>query len=322
MTHFMIPLIPIDMTRNDKIFVSIANYRDPEIQPTIKDLFDKAEFPGRVNVGVISQVEDSDVLCVAPKHPRVRETIVHRSKSKGVCWARSHVLTQLRQDEYYTLQIDSHTRFVKGWDVKLQSMLESLGSKAVITHYPCGYTPPNNLEAPAYLRLAVQAVNGSKIPVISSVSSSITDAPTRPEKTAFYSGNMSFTYSSAYDQVPYDPNLYFLGEEITMAVRLFTHGYDLYTPNEYILWHRFNAEYVDPRPIHWKENDYHEMENISRARIRHLLGIEVCKNFNYLKDIHKYGLGVERSLKLYQTFAGLYFKTSTIESRCRTGKFE
>ena len=39
--------------------------------------------------------------------------------------------------------------------------------------------------------------------------------------------------------VPYDPTLYFLGEEITLAVRAYTHGYDLFHPSETIVWHEY-----------------------------------------------------------------------------------
>lgn len=307
---------------NNKIFVSIANYRDPEIQPTIVDLFTKADNRDMLVVGVLSQIDKSDKACTAPKHPQVKEIIVDRAKSQGVCWARSRILTEIRQDERYTLQIDSHTRFVQGWDTKLKTMLDMCGPDSVITHYPCNYTPPDNLDAQTYLRLNCTRVNGNKIPVISAIAEDIANAPTKPELTAFYSGNMSFTFSSTYDKVPYDPYLYFLGEEISMAVRLWTSGINLYTPNQYILWHRFNPNYVDPRPIHWKENNYGQMEEMSKSRVRHVLGIEACKNIEYLKEILKYGLGTARSLKEYQTFAGLYFKTSTIESRCKSGKFQ
>lgn len=273
-------------------------------------------------VGVLSQIDKSDVACTAPKHHQVKEIVVDRAKSQGVCWARSRILTELRQDEYYTLQIDSHTRFVQGWDTKLKKMLEACGPNSVITHYPCNYTPPNTLDEPRYLRLNCTKVNGNKIPVISAIAEAMENAPAKPELSAFYSGNMSFTHSSVYDKVPYDPYLYFLGEEISMAVRLWTSGINLYTPNEYILWHRFNANYNDPRPIHWKENNYGLMEDMSRSRVRHILGIEACKNIDHLVDILKYGLGTTRSLKEYQTFAGLYFKTSTIEDRCKAGRFQ
>lgn len=64
------------------------------------------------------------------------------------------------------------------------------------------------------------------------------------------------------------------------------------------------------------------MEEMFKFCVRYVLGIEVCKNFEYFKEIFKYGLGIVRSLKEYQIFVGLYFKISIIESCCKFGKFQ
>src|SRR5262249_10275685 len=44
-----------DNPREETIFVSIASYRDPECIATVLDLFRKAQYPGRVFVGVYEQ---------------------------------------------------------------------------------------------------------------------------------------------------------------------------------------------------------------------------------------------------------------------------
>ena len=36
--------------KKDTIFVQIAAYSDPELVPTVKDLFDRAKFPDRIKV--------------------------------------------------------------------------------------------------------------------------------------------------------------------------------------------------------------------------------------------------------------------------------
>ena len=45
--------------------------------------------------------------------------------SKGACWARNQ-LQQNYDGEEYTLQLDSHHRFVENWDVELISMIKKL----------------------------------------------------------------------------------------------------------------------------------------------------------------------------------------------------
>src|SRR5580765_5764853 len=109
---------------NERIFVQIASYRDPECQWTVKDLFEKATNPERVSVGIAWQYvigEDDHCFQVETRPKQVRIQRLNARLSQGVCWARA--LTQkLRQGEEYTLQIDSHMRFEPDWDQKLIHM--------------------------------------------------------------------------------------------------------------------------------------------------------------------------------------------------------
>jgi hypothetical protein len=131
------------------IFVSIANYRDSETPHTITDLFARAKFPERVFAGVLDQlVPETDDDCLGGIAPEghVRRIGVHASESMGACWARHRILTELRRDETYVLQIDSHSRFADGWDVRFIEMLvNSPSSRAILTTYPVGYRPPDKL---------------------------------------------------------------------------------------------------------------------------------------------------------------------------------
>ena len=68
-------------------------------------------------------------------------------EAKGVCWARNLIQKQYK-DQDYILQLDSHHRFVKGWDTILKQKLESLKSKGVskpvISTYLPSYDPEND----------------------------------------------------------------------------------------------------------------------------------------------------------------------------------
>jgi hypothetical protein len=99
------------------IFVSIPAFRDDECKYTIQDLYLKAAFPGRINVGVYWQHEDEDGVC-SWGLPRpnlthsceVRVISVGSKAAKGPCSARVNA-HRLLDNEDYVLQIDSHTRF-------------------------------------------------------------------------------------------------------------------------------------------------------------------------------------------------------------------
>lgn len=315
------------MTSTDKIFVSIANYRDSETPFTVDNLLAMAKFKDRLTIGVFSQIDrQTDKHCLAPSLPQVVQQIVDYKDSRGVCWARSYLLSKIRKNEKYVLQIDSHTRMIQDWDEVLINMLDQCDPKGVLTHYPAGYQPFSGMDEPnRYLRLGIKSLDAHGIPILGGHPEPIANAPAIPERAAFYSGNFSFTYAKAYDDVPYDPHIYFLGEETTMAVRLYTHGYNLYTPNQYVAWHQFNIDKFQPdkkpRPLHWTDNKWGHLEQASRKRIQYLLKIKKDINPGELLDISKYGLGKERSLNQYQEFAGVYFKSGHMDSRARTGKY-
>ena len=57
-----------DKIRNDgSIFVSIASYRDTECMKTLTDLFDKADNPGIIYVGICHQNKNKNEYCI-PKN--------------------------------------------------------------------------------------------------------------------------------------------------------------------------------------------------------------------------------------------------------------
>lgn len=135
------------MSQNQpSLFVAIANYRDREITATISDLFRQAARPELIRVGVLSQLMPGDEACRAPVHPQVQEKVIDAASSRGVCWARSRLYQTLSGDEAFVLQIDSHMRFEPDWDSRLFEIWQQCQSnKAIISHYPLGYTPPDQL---------------------------------------------------------------------------------------------------------------------------------------------------------------------------------
>ena len=127
-----------------KIFVQIASYRDPELLPTIRDCIDKAKYPENLTFGICWQRDETETMGEFENDPRFRVLDYHWSKSKGLCWARSEI-QKLWEGEDYTLQLDSHHRFLQDWDVELIEMMKLTGSeKPIITSYAGMYRPSTN----------------------------------------------------------------------------------------------------------------------------------------------------------------------------------
>ena len=62
-----------------------------------------------------------------------------------------------------------------------------------------------------------------------------------PQLHPFWAAGFSFSRGHFAMNVPYDPYLpmVFMGEEISMGVRAFTHGYDVYSPEKNICFHTY-----------------------------------------------------------------------------------
>jgi hypothetical protein len=58
----------------------------------------------------------------------------------------------------------------------------------------------------------------------------------QPMRVRFLAAGFLFTPGRFVREVPYDPELYFTGEESAMTVPAFTNGYDLFHPAENIIW--------------------------------------------------------------------------------------
>ncbi|MEM1153881.1 MAG: GlcNAc-transferase family protein [Pseudomonadota bacterium] len=302
------------MSSSETIFVQIAAYRDPELIHTLNDLFDKAAQPERITVGVVWQAvngQDDRLLDVEALPGAVRLIHIEAVESQGVCWAR-HRVQQLYDGEEYTLQIDSHMRFEQGWDDILIAMLEQCDSRMpLLTTYPPGYTPPHSLIRTTILSMRAKEFRPDGVLRFSSVATAIDDAPAKPTRGIACAAGFLFGRAQIIHDTPYDPNLYFFGEETSLTVRLWTAGWDFFHPNELVIYHYWSREgrstHFDDDPA-WKERD-----RIAKARVAHLLGTKQSSQAEVLLDIDRYGLGTRRTLEDYQRFSGVDFRRKTIE---------
>jgi hypothetical protein len=313
------------MTAHPTIFVQIAAYRDPECQWTIKDLFDKAEHPDRVFVAVCWQFDrDQDRECFRISPPNPTNTInifFPAERSRGVCWARWQV-QKMFDDEDYVLMIDSHMRFVENWDSEMIAELARCDSdKPFFSCYPASYTPPDNLNPdPKVTVLKAQAFN--EYGTLRMDGTALGNKLDAPRPNAFLAAGYLFTKGNFVRKVPYDPHSYFDDEEISLAARAYTHGWDGFSPSRVLIYHYYHIpEKGTEKIMHWADHkDWHRWGRISRARRDYLLcGTEPVDCPEALAEIERYGLGNARTLAEYESFCGIDFKKQEVSEMALKG---
>lgn len=289
---------------DETIFIQIASYRDPELVPTIQDCLDKASYPHRLRFGICWQHDPHDSWDRLDylNDARFRITDVHWRDSRGLGWARQQT-QKLYHGETYTLQLDSHHRFIPHWDEELISMLTNLQSKGypkpILTTYGAPYTPGEPIVDPGPYQMVGRRF--SPYGTILFFPESFVQPSIDPIPARFVSGHFFFTIGQHCLEYRYDPSIYFAGDEISLSIRSFTFGYDLFHPPKTIVWHEYTRK---GRTKHWDDQaEWHILDQASKKRIRHLLREEV----NQL-DLGEFGLGSVRSHSDYETYAGINFE--------------
>jgi hypothetical protein len=130
---------------------------------------------------------------------------------------------------------------------------------------------------------------------------------TKPIRTRFYSAHFCFTLGEFSLEVQHDPEYYFHGEEISIAVRAFTHGYDLFHPHRIVLYHEYTRK---GRTKQWDDDKtWYLKNNTSHSKNRKVLGIDGEK---YEDDL-KYGFGKERTIRDYEKYSGILFERRSVQ---------
>lgn len=311
--------------KNNKVFIQIASYRDPELIPTIKDCLEKAKHPENLVFGICWQHSEEDQWDSLEEYKqdfRFRILDINYKDSKGVCWARNQV-QQLYADEKYTLQIDSHHRFVKNWDDVLIKMIKQLQKKGhkkpLLTAYVSSYNPQNDpaerVLEPWWMTFDRFIPEGAVFFLPATIPG--WQEMTEPIPSRFYSAHFCFTLGDFCKEVPHDPNYYFHGEEISIAARAYTWGYDLFHPHRVVVWHEYTRR---GRTKQWDDDPEWVVKNTqSHKRNRALFGMdEECRCGMNLSE---YDFGTERTLADYEAYAGIEFKTRGVQQHTLDNNF-
>ena len=291
----------IDDFRDKTIALEISSYCDPELLKTVESAVSNADFPDRVHIFICYQDDDMDVL---KKLCSYGCNVIHvpKNDAKGLGYAR-HLCSMYYSGEDYIHVTDSHMRFCKHWDTFAISEFESCpAGPHVLSCYPPDYSkmkdaPVNDSffdNLSVGYNMSFNRVSDDGFFVF--VADSFTEG-NLPSSGKFIAGGSLFAPGSFHSDVPYDPDMYFYGDEIAMGVRLWTHGYDIYAPHRTWNWHlysrsctRFNR---DQKNI--------ESQLKERDRIYSVFGVGNV-------DLGPYTIGSVRSLDDYEKMCGVNFR--------------
>jgi hypothetical protein len=292
------------------IFISIASYRDPELLRTIKSAIDNAANPKELYFSVVLQEFEKfepDLSWV----PRLSLVKMHPRDAKGAGFARAQAMKAYDNQDYY-LQIDSHTMFEKNWDLLCieqhnKAKEISNNNNVILSYFP----PPFYIEQNKSISIVKN--NKTQLPYPTKQKPKLTKRnewtaerielsnKNLPELSTTILAGFVFTTGNIVEEVPYDPEISFFGEELCFAVRAWTRGWDIYSPCKTILYHFYTREGYSKiwkdrniRKISWKE-----IEDISKEKQKRVLcGIE--------QGI--FGVGNYRHIHAYEKMTGIDFK--------------
>jgi hypothetical protein len=194
-----------------------------------------------------------ETFCKNPKYKQycdnghVRTLYVHDTDALGPATARYYA-SKLWAGETYFMQMDSHLQFAKHWDTlyKEEVHLAKNYPKAVLSAYPPGFsdfndnfeggTPGGRLCTCEFSRNEVE----NHIIRINQAGRTPKDAE-RPTQIAFIAAGFFFAHATFLQDVPFDPYVpwCFMGEEIALSARAWTHGWNIYAPRKSLIAHQY-----------------------------------------------------------------------------------
>lgn len=206
----------------------------------------------------------------------------------GLCAGRLNSLSFYNKQDY-CLQLDAHMLFEKNWDTKIIRAYEEIKNKYekpvistyvpwwsisgdVINHYS------NDSEAVCYpMTINKDIGNAEGYPKLTTEPFNWED--NRYKEHALVTGHFIFSEPSIIEDVSPDPQIMFGGDEITLALRLWTRGYQIFTIKSPIVWHlnKFNGDLYEKdrlmrSELPGKETLTHwERSNTSLERVKDIL---------------------------------------------------
>lgn len=281
---------------------------------------------------------------------RLRVLKLAEAESLGPFFSR-FLASKLWRGENYYMQLDSHMDFRKDWDLTAVRDLRRTPSypRSVISHYPPSGSPYSKEPWPAPMEPEEEPPSGlcscdfEKVEERYTVRFTPTErhfavrneSDWRPRHTGFVAAGYIFAHASLLEAVPFDPFLpfIFMGEEISMSIRFWTAGFDIYAPSSSVVSHEYGREEA---PKYWEslnmiygKGDMHNgLSALLLPRVQRLvgfpeaLGADAVEPASLLERLDQFGIGRARRA---EDFIGmmqidLERKTQATPSWCLRGE--
>jgi len=306
------------------IFIQIPSYCDFELPKTILSATQNASQENIINFGISNTTLNKNYIYIPKLNLHWSKINVHESiapENIGLQKARK-IANNFYDGEDYYLQTDAHMRFEKDWDKKLIELILMYKNngfkKPLITCYPPAYEynsflveelgSLNNVNAISFLEDESKFTN-TYVPSQLAISVDFGCM-----YTASVSGGFIFTIGE-YTNITPNEKIAFWGEEILIAARAYTHGFDLLLPDQSYMWHLYydhnktiqenGRQHVwNDFPNHWQTMQDESQKELDRIFFNEIIGLEE--------------LGPERSLGDYGQYAGLDFVNKKV-TQCKWG---
>ena len=307
------------------IFISIASYQDPLLVSTIFSAYENAENKNDLIFSICDQSDNTIDINGITFSDQIHYDHVDPLFSKGPCWARHRAQSFFNEEDFF-LQVDSHTQFAPKWDSIFIKELEKISANQEIDEYfkkPIITSYPRSFKVLDFEKGLFELHTGDKH----------TQVITYRKDSLFLKGSFSrqigiptkhtdithaillaagciFTKGTFVKEIPYDPNYYFYGEELSLAMRAFTNGYSFFHIPDVPLFHLYTDTSDIPRKLHWDPEDdqkravkWTELDKKSLNRLDDLFADKVEEPLS---------LGKERSLEDYALISGIDLKNNLV----------
>jgi hypothetical protein len=309
-----------DEDPSSKIFINIPCYKDPEIWLTIENFVSNAKYPERIFFAITLQSDKPETDKIkADSYKNVTADILEPGSIIGCQPARKNSHKFYSNEEYY-LNMDSHMRSIKNWDVEIIREYEKNKKEhgvSVFTAYVppydlledgTDYIDPNITGNPTFYMTESNTENFYR-----NLVPQFTSQYTGSAKNVFspyVSGHFFFTEKQVIEKVPFMSEITFTEEEPLMALRFFTAGFNLITPSKVFVYHRYGR---GGRPLFWEDfpEKFFPEDQKSRDYFRELV---TTKRIDPLT-----GLFGERTLEEYEKYSGISFSSRTLHDALKSG---
>ncbi|KPA74898.1 putative mitochondrial hypothetical protein [Leptomonas pyrrhocoris] len=289
-------------------------------------------------------------VCFLADHVRVRD--IDARQAKGPTYGR-YMAMLLYRGEAVAMVLDSHNKFRPMWDTLGASLLRRYDDpKAALSHYPQAYDPEKESKLDvyarttaylckavfhnifAYLQLRAMVIGEAdefannmryNAPYVATVEEK---APVRSYRLPqpWVAGGFLLTNSTIFRDVPFDPHLPYVfdGEEVLYSARLWTHGYNIYSPPRGLCFHIYGRPKA---PKVWDVTAlWYAVQDRVRPRIQFFLqshlkgrpGLIVpadTTNAYAVVDASRYGMGRQRTVAQWYDYAGVDPVAHTLDGR-------